>query len=630
MNYYGAGSDSWTYWKDRSYIEAPDVFIDMEHFYNEIETLRGSFEESLEQGLAEYSNANFLSKNTIFTYGQPERPDWFSDGSRRYDPENVTIENRTINSVVHCDFVYLRKGDMQHFALCGILYHLAWNDIVIPKFTVNDSQVNEDYAARLIPRAVGYSAGLLDYFFRGKLDITVNNDATLIDPFRKCIDHLELTVTNSTPDEDITEGKLVLIVKYRMAEDEPYQYITGDISESFSLGTGMTSDTISFDFPFDPYNPENTKQGIPLDAQEASIYVVYRGQLGNEEDGIAVGMLRDLNSGSEDEEASNVRDFIPETAQGLDITLPEKNVWSYTESDPASSDPATEGFGHFAFHLTNNTPEDISMENGEITAVIRYRVSESNPFTDYGVEGPPATSSEYYKIIRTASGVDGVAGGAWFPFEADLTSENIPLWATDLFLYVLYRSGGVFFIITKNIYEPTPVYIFNSTDKVCLYDTLYETDSQAAQDIMEEYDEWDKEPETYDDFFLRFSPGDALSASDSCAPRNSCSDCVYPEQENIPPGGYHRIFILGDEYYSYGVSFRSDVRKKYEISKRFTCENQFWKAGSTGRTCPVFHEYETSSGVLVTHGYQLIGNTCFGCGSSDGNPCYEDSETVCY
>ncbi|GBC62277.1 hypothetical protein DENIS_3246 [Desulfonema ishimotonii] len=497
-------------------------------------------------------------------------------------------------------------------------------------YTVNDPEVSHAYASKLIPRAVGYSAGLLDYFFRGKLDITIDNDATLIDPFRKCIDHLELTVTNSTPDEDMTEGRLVLVVKYRMAEDEPYQYITGDISESFSLGTGMTSDTISFDFPFDPYNPENTKQGIPLDAQEASIYVVYRGQLGNEEDGIAVGMLRDLNSGSEDEEASNVRDFIPETAQGLDITLPEKNVWSYTESDPASSDPATEGFGHFAFHLTNNTPEDISMENGEITAVIRYRVSESNPFTDYGVEGPPATSSEYYKIIRTASGVDGVAGGAWFPFEADLTSENIPLWATDLFLYVLYRSGGVFFIITKNIYEPTPVYIFNSTDKVCLYDTLYETDSQAAQDIMEEYDEWDKEPETYDDFFLRFSPGDALSASDSCAPRNSCSDCVYPEQENIPPGGYHRIFILGDEYYSYGVNLRSGGRKTYKTSKRYTNENQFCGTGPQDRIILRFDEYETASGVIVIHGYQLLGNTCFGCGISDENPCYEDSGTGCY
>ncbi|GBC59980.1 hypothetical protein DENIS_0922 [Desulfonema ishimotonii] len=293
MNYYGAGSDSWAYWKERSYIKAPDVFIDMEHFYNEIETLRGSFEKSLEQGLAEYSNANFLSKNTVFTHGEPERPDWFSDASRRYDPENIVIKNRLVNSVVgHRDFVYLRKGDMQHFALCGVLYHLGIigeTEAFAPLFTVNDSFVNQDYAKKLIPRAVGYSAGLLDYFFRGSLDITIDNDATLIDPFRECVDHLELTITNTTPDEDMTEGRLVLVVKYRMAEDEPYQYITEDISESFSLTPGQASDTIKVDLPCASESSEDTEQGIPLNAQEISLYVVYRGELGNETDGIAVG-----------------------------------------------------------------------------------------------------------------------------------------------------------------------------------------------------------------------------------------------------------------------------------------------------------------------------------------------------
>ena len=28
-----------------------------------------------------------------------------------------------------------------------------------------DSQVRSDYAAKLLPRAIGYSAGLIDYFF---------------------------------------------------------------------------------------------------------------------------------------------------------------------------------------------------------------------------------------------------------------------------------------------------------------------------------------------------------------------------------------------------------------------------------------------------------------------------------
>ena len=34
-----------------------------------------------------------------------------------------------------------------------------------------DSVVHRDYASRLVPRAVGYCAALVDYFFRGKLKV---------------------------------------------------------------------------------------------------------------------------------------------------------------------------------------------------------------------------------------------------------------------------------------------------------------------------------------------------------------------------------------------------------------------------------------------------------------------------
>ena len=41
-----------------------------------------------------------------------------------------------------------------------------------------DDNVFRDYAARLIPRAVGYSAALLDYFFRGRLDVDLADDGS--------------------------------------------------------------------------------------------------------------------------------------------------------------------------------------------------------------------------------------------------------------------------------------------------------------------------------------------------------------------------------------------------------------------------------------------------------------------
>jgi hypothetical protein len=58
-----------------------------------------------------------------------------------------------------------------------------------------DPVVHDEYARHLIPRAVGYSASLLDYFFRGRLDLAI--DAA----------QLELRVTNRS-DEAIGPGTL--------------------------------------------------------------------------------------------------------------------------------------------------------------------------------------------------------------------------------------------------------------------------------------------------------------------------------------------------------------------------------------------------------------------------------------
>jgi len=43
-------------------------------------------------------------------------------------------------------------------------------------------RVHEDYARELIPRAIGYSAELIDYFFRGRLDVDLS-----IDPFNPAL-----------------------------------------------------------------------------------------------------------------------------------------------------------------------------------------------------------------------------------------------------------------------------------------------------------------------------------------------------------------------------------------------------------------------------------------------------------
>ena len=112
-------------------------------------------------GLSEFSNANFFSDDSIFTgFTYPS----IAGASKWVDNTN----NRT----------YLKKTSegvpVEHLAAASVLY--KYREVYFPQYSEwlplgLDSKVYNDYAALLLPRAVGYSAGLLNYFFRGKMDI---------------------------------------------------------------------------------------------------------------------------------------------------------------------------------------------------------------------------------------------------------------------------------------------------------------------------------------------------------------------------------------------------------------------------------------------------------------------------
>lgn len=60
---------------------------------------------------------------------------------------------------------------MTHFVAEGVWHErLRLGQTAVGDYILTD-RVFEDYARKLLPRAVGYSAALLDYFFRGKIDL---------------------------------------------------------------------------------------------------------------------------------------------------------------------------------------------------------------------------------------------------------------------------------------------------------------------------------------------------------------------------------------------------------------------------------------------------------------------------
>jgi hypothetical protein len=152
-------------------------------------------------GIAEYTNANFLSSDTMFKaeFPHPMR-------------EVVTLWTDEVNSRQ-----YLRKtvnGDaVDHLAAVSLLYVYRWRYFPQPDrwlLVGLDPRCHEEYASKLIPRAVGYSAGLLNYFFRGKLQVT-----SIPIFYKNGIQYLRVKIKNMTPNETMKDGEFTLTYSYR-------------------------------------------------------------------------------------------------------------------------------------------------------------------------------------------------------------------------------------------------------------------------------------------------------------------------------------------------------------------------------------------------------------------------------
>ena len=122
-------------------------------------------------GLAEYSNANFLTNDTMFTYQHPSLSETNYDAAIWLNPEVVDAQDDEQDNRI-----YFRKDidePIEHLMAAGYWYYqlFMWNKPELQYAFIVDEKCFADYADKLIPRAVGYSAALLDYFFRGDFDI---------------------------------------------------------------------------------------------------------------------------------------------------------------------------------------------------------------------------------------------------------------------------------------------------------------------------------------------------------------------------------------------------------------------------------------------------------------------------
>ncbi len=249
-------------------------------------------------GLAEYTNANFFSEDTIFkTYPHPTYTDTNYPNIDWKNPEKVDAEDGKLDNRI-----YIRKtvGEpIQHLASLSYISsnvinkgYYEYSPIVL------DDRVYKDYASLLIPRAVGYSAGLLDYFFRGNIEITLPDSGVYAQTNNPAagFTQIKLLAKNTTPNEEqMNDGSIELIVRYRLAIDDPFKNYPVDylfkaasdfsyivVPEAYGIRSIPRDNTVTLTFNLSQ-NP------IPLYAIDVYLQIVYKGWLGNEEGAVVVG-----------------------------------------------------------------------------------------------------------------------------------------------------------------------------------------------------------------------------------------------------------------------------------------------------------------------------------------------------
>ena len=208
-------------------------------------------------GIAEFANANFLTEDT-----------WNDSGYPFPSADGLTPASYVIPSGGHLRGYY-RKAAGDGLPVNPVLAECAFEqaalDSGVPwESTVKctDAVVWAEVAQNMLPRAVGYARGVLDYFFRGRLAATldVSKDAAGL--------HATVRITNQATDEDL-DGTVSL---YYGLRDGTRKWLG---TWPLVLATNAQSEPI-------------TISPLPPDTPPTAWTLVFEGRLGLEQNAVAV------------------------------------------------------------------------------------------------------------------------------------------------------------------------------------------------------------------------------------------------------------------------------------------------------------------------------------------------------
>jgi hypothetical protein len=238
-------------------------------------------------GLAESTNSSYFSYLTI-PNNNPTLEHTFPYPAINNQEYDICEDNAPGSSQIKVKYVSRKdKGGCDHFATVSSLNPLYYiddytylnNNISTIKLWL-DASVHETYANELLPRAIGYSAGLLNYFFRGEMEVVTDASVKPVATLSNGeISSIRLVIKNMTPGEAMQGGELVVTYEYR-PDAETVEYGTSSPIAIDVINSDATSEELTFTFDAD--------NRIPLDSDQTTFRVVYKGKLGNEEGAVAV------------------------------------------------------------------------------------------------------------------------------------------------------------------------------------------------------------------------------------------------------------------------------------------------------------------------------------------------------
>ncbi len=294
------------------------------------------------RGLANYSNRGFYSFGTNIGSSAGldfPLPSPFGIGLGAVTLTGSALKNMTGGAMLGSQMRFL-TGTVNDTATVGadtnvklasegVLDQFLEARTLLPRRTLNYYNY-DDQARLLIPRAVAYSAGLIDYFFRGQLKILAPDEGVfgIIDhgsSADNCKDScgfkkvkLKLAnITDYTPQQGMTGGTVVAVAKFRKntcyttdlngeydsTQDSrtraEYALQCRSAEESIVVSQALTNKTIP---RCDPAITNDCEQkalpltfvfdnAIPINATDLYLQVVYRGALGAEADAVVVETL---------------------------------------------------------------------------------------------------------------------------------------------------------------------------------------------------------------------------------------------------------------------------------------------------------------------------------------------------